>query len=246
MCAFLNNSLADSLFGSRNSIWSGSFFSASNLGDLGMMRSGVYTKLLRSYYQNVSDDKTTSTKKSSSNDTDSPIWDNDRKKYIMPEVKVDAKAEEGKKALSSLKSSAKTLSTNASALAGMDFDTSSRDEIYSAVKKMTDSYNSVLDSASKSSLDSISKSVSWMTGDTKARSKQMEKLGITIGADNKLTVDKDKFAKAGLTDIKSFFEGSGGFADRHAQRANGLVNLATNQLQMDSGRSFYSSTGVLR
>ena len=50
MSAMFNNSLADSLFGSRNSIWSGSFFSASNLGDLGLMKSGVYTKMLKSYY----------------------------------------------------------------------------------------------------------------------------------------------------------------------------------------------------
>lgn len=243
MCAMFNNSLADSLFGSRNSIWSGSFLSASNLGDLGLMKSGVYTKMLKSYYEKVGNDTETKTSKSSS---DSPVWDNDRKKFITPEVKVDAKEEEAKKALSSVKSASKNLSTDASALANMDYDTSSRDEIYDAVKKMADSYNTVVDSAKKSSLTSISKSVTWMTDDTKARAKQLEKLGITIGTDNKITVDKDKFAQANLTDIKSVFKGSGGLADRHAQRANGLVNLASNQMLMNSGRSLYSSSGVLK
>lgn len=243
MCAMFNNSLADSLFGSRNSIWSGSFLSASNLGDLGLMKSGVYTKMLKSYYEKVGNDTETKTKKSSS---DSPVWDNDRKKFITPEVKVDAKEEEAKKALSSVKSASKNLSTDASALANMDYDKSSRDEIYDAVKKMADSYNTVVDSAKKSSLTSISKSVTWMTDDTKARAKQLEKLGITIGTDNKITVDKDKFAQANLTDIKSVFKGSGGLADRHAQRANGLVNLASNQMSMNSGRSLYSSSGVLK
>lgn len=243
MCAMFNNSLADSLFGSRNSIWSGSFLSASNLGDLGLMKSGVYTKMLKSYYEKVGNDTETKTKKSSS---DSPVWDNDRKKFITPEVKVDAKEEEAKKALSSVKSASKNLSTDASALANMDYDKSSRDEIYDAVKKMADSYNAVVDSAKKSSLTSISKSVTWMTDDTKARAKQLEKLGITIGTDNKITVDKDKFAQANLTDIKSVFKGSGGLADRHAQRANGLVNLASNQMSMNSGRSLYSSSGVLK
>lgn len=243
MCAMFNNSLADSLFGSRNSIWSGSFLSASNLGDLGLMKSGVYTKMLKSYYEKVGNDTETKTNKSSS---DSPVWDNDRKKFITPEVKVDAKEEEAKKALSSVKSASKNLSTDASALANMDYDKSSRDEIYDAVKKMADSYNAVVDSAKKSSLTSISKSVTWMTDDTKARAKQLEKLGITIGTDNKITVDKDKFAQANLTDIKSVFKGSGGLADRHAQRANGLVNLASNQMSMNSGRSLYSSSGVLK
>lgn len=245
MCAMFNNSLADSLFGSRNSIWSGSFFSASNLGDLGLMKSGVYTKMLKSYYEKVGSDTETK-KSSSSSNSNSPTWDDVRKKYITPEVKVDAKAEEAEKALSNVKSASKTLSTDASALANMDYDTSSRDEIYDAVKKMADSYNAVVDSAKKSSLTSISKSVTWMTDDTKARAKQLEKLGITIGTDNKITVDKDKFAQANLTDIKSVFKGSGGLADRHAQRANGLVNLASNQILMNSGRSLYSSSGVLK
>ena len=240
MCAMFNNSLANSLFGSRNSIWSGSFFSASNLGDLGLMKSGVYTKMLKSY-----NDKET-TKSSSSSSDNSPTWDDIRKRYVTPEVKVDAKDTEAEKALSSVKSTSKTLSTDASALANMDFDKSSRDEIYDAVKKMADSYNAVVDSAKKSSLTSISKSVSWMTDDTKARAKQLEKMGITIGTDNKITVDKDKFAKANLTDIKSLFKGSGGLADRHAQRANGLVNLASNQIMTNAGRSLYSSTGVLK
>ena len=244
MCAMFNNSLANSLFGSRNSIWSGSFFSASNLGDLGLMKSGVYTKMLKSYYEKVGSD--TETKKSSNSSDNSPTWDDIRKRYVTPEVKVDAKDTEAEKALSSVKSTSKTLSTDASALANMDFDKSSRDEIYDAVKKMADSYNAVVDSAKKSSLTSISKSVSWMTDDTKARAKQLEKMGITIGTDNKITVDKDKFAKANLTDIKSLFKGSGGLADRHAQRANGLVNLASNQMMTNAGRSLYSSTGVLK
>lgn len=244
MCAMFNNSLANSLFGSRNSIWSGSFFSASNLGDMGLMKSGVYTKMLKSYYEKVGNDKETT--KSSSSSDNSPTWDDIRKRYVTPEVKVDAKDTEAEKALSSVKSTSKTLSTDASALANMDFDKSSRDEIYDAVKKMADSYNAVVDSAKKSSLTSISKSVSWMTDDTKARAKQLEKMGITIGTDNKITVDKDKFAKANLTDIKSLFKGSGGLADRHAQRANGLVNLASNQMMTNAGRSLYSSTGVLK
>mgnify|MGYP002511809238 CR=1 FL=1 len=96
MCAMFNNSLANSLFGSRNSIWSGSFFSASNLGDLGLMKSGVYTKMLKSYYEKVGNDKET-TKSSSSSSDNSPTWDDIRKRYVTPEVKVDAKDTEAEK-----------------------------------------------------------------------------------------------------------------------------------------------------
>ncbi len=248
MCAMFNNSLANSLFGSRNSIWSGSFLSASNLGDLGLMKSGVYTKMLKSYYEKVGSDTETKTESSSSTSSSntSSTWDDVRKKYITPEVTVDPKAVEAEKALSNIKSTSKNLSKDASALANMDFDSSSRDEIYDAVKKMADSYNAVVEGSKKSSLpSSITKSVSWMMDDTKSNTKQLERMGITIGEDNKINIDKDKFAQANLSDIKAFFGGSGSFADRNAQRANGFVNLASNQMMMNIGKSFYSSTGVL-
>lgn len=250
MCAMFNNSLANSLFGSRNSIWSGSFLSASNLGDLGLMKSGVYTKMLKSYYEKVGNDKDTKTESSSSSSTSSSntssTWDDVRKRYITPEVTVDPKAVEAEKALSNIKSASQNLSKDASALANMDFDGSSRDEIYDAVKKMADSYNAVVDGAKKSSLpSSITKSVSWMIDDTKSNTKQLERMGITIGEDNKIKIDKDKFAQANFSDIKDFFGGTGSFADRNAQRANGFVKSASNQMMMNIGKSFYSSSGVL-
>lgn len=46
----MNSMIANTLFGSKSSISAGSFLSASNFGDLSLMRSGVYTKMLKSYY----------------------------------------------------------------------------------------------------------------------------------------------------------------------------------------------------
>ena len=50
-----NTSLADSLFGGSKSVGSGSFFSASNFGDLALIKSGVYTKMMKSYVSKMTE-----------------------------------------------------------------------------------------------------------------------------------------------------------------------------------------------
>lgn len=235
----INSTLADALFGSSNSYGTGSFFSSSNFGDLALMRSGVYTKMLRSYYEKVegeSDTKKTTTANQFTNIRDKV---ESEKTNALQVSKVNEQ-------LSSVKSTAKSLETNAKSLAGMDFDESTKEELYDAVKKVADSFNSVIDSSGKADLASISQSVKWMTDSASVREKQLNKLGITIGTDGKLSVDEDKFKAANLTDIKSMMQGNSSYISSIAQRATGLYNLASNQISSNAGKSLYSSSGVLK
>lgn len=235
----INSTMADMLFGGSNSYGTGSIFSASNFGDLALMKSGVYTKMLKSYYSKV-EGSTSDTKKETTSQ-----FTNVRDK-VAQEKESALKISKANESLSKLKSTAKSLETNATSLAGMDFDESTKDEIYSAVKKMADSFNSVVDSAGKTDLASISQSVKWMTDSVSVREKQLGKLGITMGTDGKLSVDEEKFKAANLTDIKSVMAGKSSYISGIAQRATGLYNLASNQMSSNSGKSLYSSSGVLK
>lgn len=242
MCAMINSTIADTLFGSKFSISSGSFLSASSLGDWGLMRSGVYTKLLRSYYEKTGESKDTS--KSTSTDWKS-AWEAEKDSETTG--KLDSlHTSAADTALSGIKSTAKAMTTAADQVSSMDFEKSTRDELYEGIKKLTDSYNTVLDSASKTDLVSISQSTAWMVNDTKVRESQLNKIGITIGEDNKLSIDKDKFNEAALSDITSVMDGSFSYAARLSQRASGLANLAANQMAYHSGQTLYSSSGVLK
>lgn len=234
----MNSTIADALFGSKNTIGAGSFLSSSSLGDLSLMRSGVYTKMLRSYYEKTGDAESTDNTSGKTKDKD------------FYETEFGSKVNELQNAsennvLSSIKSTAQTLKSAADDLSDMDFEKSSRDELYTGVKKMLDSYNSVLDSVKKTENISITQSTSWMTGDVKAHEKQLEKVGISIGTDNQLTIDQEVFAKADLTDIQSLFKGNLGYASKLSGRASGLYNLASNQIAFNSGKTLYSSNGVL-
>ena len=234
----MNSMIANTLFGSKSSISAGSFLSASNFGDLSLMRNGVYTKMLKSYYakQTYSTDKTSSSgKNSSSEDYLNTI--NDK----LSKLKTTTSDE----ALSSIKSGADQMKKAADAVAEIDYDKASGDAVYSKVKDLVNTYNSLVTKTGKSDLVSISQSRTWMVNDTKAREAQWNKIGITIGDDQTLTIDEKKFKEASTSDIKNFLSGASGYASRLSTKANGFYRLASNQLTLNSGSSLYNKYGVL-
>lgn len=239
----INSMLTDSLFGGSQSIGSGSFFSASNFGDLAMMRSGVYTKMLRSYISELSEGSDSEKSSKTNSDTAFRNMVSEKMESIRKQEKTPV--DESTKALSGVKSAAKKLETASQALSGMDFDNSSRDDLYTAAKQFVSSYNSVITNASKTDDASIEQSVKWMKESMKAKEKQLEKIGITIGKTGALTLDEEKFKAANLSDIQGQM-GSNSVVSGAAQRATGLVNLAANQISFKSGSALYSSDGVYK
>lgn len=234
----MNSMIANTLFGSKSSISAGSFLSASNFGDLSLMRSGVYTKMLKSYYakQTSSTDKTSSSgKNSSSEDYLNTI--NDK----ISKLKTSTSDE----ALSNIKSEADQMKKAADAVTAIDYDKTSGDVVYSKVKDLVNTYNSLAKQTGKSDLVSISQSRTWMVNDTKAHEAQWNKIGITIGDDQTLTIDEKKFKEASTSDIKNFLSGASGYASRLSTKANGFYQLASNQLTLNSGTSLYNKYGLL-
>ena len=234
----MNSMIANTLFGSKSSISAGSFLSASNFGDLSLMRSGVYTKMLKSYYakQTSSTDKTSSSGKSSSSE-DYLNMINDK----ISKLKTSTSDE----ALSSIKSEADQMKKAADAVTAIDYDKTSGDAVYSKTKDLVNTYNSLVKQTGKSDLVSISQSRTWMVNDTKAHEAQWNKIGITIEDDQTLTIDEKKFKEASTSDIKNFLSGSSGYASRLSTKANGFYQLASNQLTLSSGSSLYNKYGLL-
>lgn len=234
----MNSMIANTLFGSKTSISSGSFLSASNFGDLSLMRNGVYTKMLKSYYakQAASTDKTSSaTKKTSSDDYLNTITDK------LSKLQTSTSDE----ALSSIKSGADKMKKAADAVTSLDYDKTSGDAVYSKVKDLVNTYNSLVSQTGKSDLVSISQSRTWMVNDTKAHEAQWNKIGITIGEDQTLSIDEKKFKEASTSDIKNFLSGTSGYAARLSTKAAGFYQLASNQLTLSTGSSLYNKKGLL-
>lgn len=203
-----------SSLGSSKSTGSGLF--GINLSEYASIRSGSYGKLMRSYF---SMDSTKGTSKS----------DDSTKNTIEDLATTTSTSKDSTKTLASIESDAKELTDSAKALytrsnnkvftkdSGGSYDT---DKIYKAVKRFADDYNSMLDTAGKSSTNRISRSVSSMKNETSYNEKPLKEIGITVDEKTgRLSVDETTFKSADTEKIKNLFNGTGSYAYSVATKA---------------------------
>ena len=203
-----------SSLGSSKSTGSGLF--GINLSEYASIRSGSYGKLMRSYF---SMDSTKGTSKS----------DDSTKNTIEDLATTTSTSKDSTKTLAAIESDAKELTDSAKALytrsnnkvftkdSGGSYDT---DKIYKAIKRFADDYNSMLDTAGKSSTNRISRSVSSMKNETSYNEKPLKEIGITVDEKTgKLSVDETTFKSADTEKIKNLFNGTGSYAYSVATKA---------------------------
>ena len=203
-----------SSLGSSKSTGSGLF--GINLSEYASIRSGSYGKLMRSYF---SMDSTKGTSKS----------DDSTKNTIEDLATTTSTSKDSTKTLAAIESDAKELTDSAKALYtrsnnkvftkdyGGSYDT---DKIYKAVKRFADDYNSMLDTAGKSSTNRISRSVSSMKNETSYNEKPLKEIGITVDEKTgRLSVDETTFKSADTEKIKNLFNGTGSYAYSVATKA---------------------------
>lgn len=123
---------------------------------------------------------------------------------------------------SSLKSAAKTLSK-------MDFSKASDEESLAAIKEFISSYNSVIDTADDVNSKSILRNAVWMTNIMKESAGLLNELGISVGSDNKLTLDETKWTDASKTTKASLFNGRQGLAEKMIYKASQMTNASSEQ-----------------
>lgn len=187
-----------------------------NLSEYASIRSGSYGKLMRSYF---SMDSTKGTSKS----------DDSTKNTIEDLATTTSTSKDSTKTLAAIESDAKELTDSAKALytrsnnkvftkdSGGSYDT---DKIYKAVKRFADDYNSMLDTAGKSSTNRISRSVSSMKNETSYNEKPLKEIGITVDEKTgRLSVDETTFKSADTEKIKNLFNGTGSYAYSVATKA---------------------------
>ena len=76
-----------------------------------------------------------------------------------------------------------------------------------------------------------------MTRTTKSTERLLERVGISVGADNKLELDEDAIKKADISTLKSVFTGYNSFASKVYDKAQSMTNAAAR------AGGTYTSTG---
>jgi len=180
-----------------------------DLSQYAAIKNGSYGKLMKAYYsENKSEGTSASStaKKSTSTDTDTTGLS-----------KLKSTSDELKKAADAV--------TDSKLWSGSDADGSSS-EVKSAVKNFVDNYNKVIEQASKVSSDNVSNSVKWMTSLTNVMQKSLNRIGITVGTDNKLTLNEDTLASADASSLKSLFKSTNSYGSEIAQKASSISSAA--------------------
>lgn len=229
--SYLFNSM--SAGGNQNS---SNLLNSINLSDYNSIKSGTYYKLLKAYY--AKDTATETTKESSDFETKKANAD-------VSEIKNDA---------GSLYSATSKLSATGTQSLFIEKDITSTDKdgkkvtakgydtaaITSAVKDFVKSYNDIVSSTVKSDNMSILRAASSMVKLTDVYSNQLSKVGITVGSDNKLTLDEEAFGKAQMNSVKSLFNGDNSFASNVGGYASSIGSYANAEL---NSRNTYTQSG---
>lgn len=201
---------------------------SSMLGDYAMIKSGGYKKLLTAYYASQKTDSKTGSSTSASADSKATLLD-------VKTSSVKLKDSLSKLADSSLYEKKTDKDGN------KDYD---RDAITSAVKGFVESYNNYVDASSKVDSTGILRRGVSMVNNASANSVLLSKSGISIGKDNKLSLDEDTLKKTDVNVLKTLFTGVGSLGDTISSKATESFGLANSAAFTKDHAATYTYSGA--
>lgn len=241
----LNSTSISSLFGSAGvSTSSGSGDSTSSLlTDWASLKNGTTTKLAKAYYGNTETKSSISATAKQANEflkKNSALNKDALSLKVVASSLADSKSLFTEKVESKDKDGKVVKDDDGNAV--KDYN---RDKIASTVKDFTEKYNEVVQSGGDSNNNSVLRNTMYMTRMSKANEDLLADVGITIGEDNKLSVDEEKVKTADINKLSSLFSGSGSYAASVEARASEIVNAVNyenNRLSQYNSSGNYAST----
>ena len=213
--------------------------------DYASIRSGGYYQLMKEYYATSKSNTPSST--SIAKDTTAAlarVEDNSDKLKDSSDKLLE-------KGSDSLFNKVQTTNKDGSTTSNYDVD-----KIYSALSDFVGKYNDVIDTAGQSNVKNIQNAESTMANMTSKNAALLQSAGISVGSDDKLSIDKDAFKKADMNTVKSLFNSTGSFAyqvsaqasminyyaENEATKANTYNNAGTYTYNYATGEMYNSTT----
>ncbi len=184
--------------------------SSSLLSDYASIKNGSYGKLVKAYYAKNSSKATTDeeTKTNNSNVTSGATSLKVAADALISDTKLFTKSKTTK---------------DENGVETTDYDW---DSITKKVQNFVDSYNDTVKNSLDSTSNSVLSSTLSMVKGTAANSNMLKSVGITIGENNKLVLDKDALKASDINDLKSLFSGVGSYAYSVSSSASNIGNAA--------------------
>lgn len=188
-----------------------------NIADYFSIKSGSYGKLVKAYYRQQDEDKTASSvdKKPVSSVTRTKVTDAVKEELAG----VQTAATDVTKAASQLmEKGSKSL-----------FKEEDREKVYEAVNRFVQDYNSLIEKGAATASSSVTRYTNSLTNMTGGYESSLKEVGITIGADKKLSVDKNSFMNADEDRIKELFHANRSYASQASTWAREVGNIASSE-----------------
>jgi len=225
------STLFSSLSGNRtSSSSSSSSLYGINLADYASIKNGSYYQLTKSYYAKNSAES--SSDNSSNKVSTSSAVQSDADSLKESADKLFANGSDSLFA----KKDVTTKKEDGTTTTAYGYDT---DAIYKAVKSFADDYNEVLSSGSNSSNNNVLRQTLNMKNSTSVYKNLLNQVGITIGSDNKLSIDEETFKSSDMSTVKSIFNGTNSLSYTTSLKASQISYYA------DKAASTYDFSGTL-
>lgn len=244
MSLSIKNSNVSALFGSlntNNNSNQDSLGLGNLLADYAAIKNGSYAKLAKQYYA-----KNSSEKKSSG--TNKEIYG-----QFSEDTKFDINSNKGtlsvagslRTAISGLSSDDKLFTDKVTKKdsSGVEKESLDFDKIYSKVSSFVKGYNSVIESAGDSDDSTILRNTLNMTNTTDRNRQTLQKAGITVNADNTLSVDKDSIVNGDMEALKSLFGQKASYAKTIDTAATNIASQSASNIYSLGG---YNSAGAYK
>jgi len=96
-------------------------------------------------------------------------------------------------------------------------------------------YNKVMDYAAESNNKNVLSTATNMVKSTAGYSKMLSDVGIQVGVDNKLSIDKEKFMEADVERVKSLFDDKISYGGATQAKASNIYTYASRDADKTSG-----------
>ncbi len=229
-------------FNLNSSLFSSSM-SGIDLSTYASIKNGSYKKLLKHYYAQNNPKTGSSSNSSSKTDWDPTTGNKTVSKNKNNAMSVRDDAEQLSKTVSKLGKSSLWEKKQVKAEDGTVTEEYDKDAIYKAVSEFVKDYNSLIESSGNSEDTRVLRTASNMVNYTKANKDMLEGIGISIGKDNKLSIDEKAFKDSEMASVKSAFQGVGSYGRSVASNATMMYGSAISQLAKLSSTNMYGSNG---
>lgn len=204
------------------------------LGEYSSIRSGSYSKLLKSYYA-----KAAASASSSSSEDLSAEKTNYSKVLSASEslsAATDTLLEKGSSSIWNKKSI-----TDSEGQTTTDYD---KEQIYSVLASFVSAYNDSIDKGSTSDNTGVLTQTAAMVTLSAKTLSTLSKIGITISSSNHLSIDETYFKNtADMSTAKSLFNGTGSYGYSIASKASCINSYAKSALADITGLKSYNNKG---